>query len=104
VRARDGSHDITPNSLIEAMAMQLPVVSTTSGAIPEIVEHDVSGLLVPPADVESLANAIERLIRDPMSGERLGAAARVRVEERFDAQQNVRERVRLLQSFLALGS
>jgi colanic acid/amylovoran biosynthesis glycosyltransferase len=101
VRARDGSHDITPNSLIEAMAMQLPVVSTTSGAIPEIVEHDVSGLLVPPADAESLTTAIERLIVDPALCARLGAAARARVEERFDLHENTRERVRLLQSLLS---
>ena len=104
VRARDGSHDITPNSLIEAMAMQLPVISTTSGAIPEIVEHEISGLLVPPADAESLADAIERVMLDASLRVRLGQAARARVEERFDAHRNARNRIALLQSLLSKRS
>ena len=104
VRARDGSHDITPNSLIEAMAMQLPVISTTSGAIPEIVEDGVSGILVPAADAEALAGAMERLILDPALCTRLGAAARQRVEQRFDAPTNARERATLLQSVLVPSS
>ena len=47
VIAEDGSRDITPNVLIEAMAMKLPVISTTVTGIPEIVENEVSGILVP---------------------------------------------------------
>ncbi len=95
VRGRDGSHDITPNVLIEAMAMALPVVSTTSGAIPEIVDHEIDGLLVPPGDSDALADALERLVRDGDLRESLGAAARRKVEDRFDAGKNVRRRVEL---------
>ena len=50
VPASDGRRDVTPNTVIEAMAMALPVVSTRSGAIPELIEDGVSGLLVPPRD------------------------------------------------------
>jgi colanic acid/amylovoran biosynthesis glycosyltransferase len=98
VRGRDGSHDITPNSLIEAMAMALPVVSTTSGAIPEIVDHEVDGLLVPPGDSDALADALERLVRDGELRESLGVAARRKVEHRFDAGKNVGRRVELFDS------
>ncbi|MFI5365064.1 MAG: glycosyltransferase [Candidatus Binatia bacterium] len=89
VQAADGRRDITPNALIEAMAMQLPVVSTRSGAIPEIVEDGVSGLLVPPRDATALAQAIMRLLDDAALRERLGDNARKRVEERFDISKNI---------------
>jgi glycosyltransferase involved in cell wall biosynthesis len=95
VRARDGSHDVTPNTLIEAMAMRLPVVSTTIGAIPEIVDHEIDGLLVPPNDARALAAALERLLREPALRRRLGEAARRKVEARFDMDRNVGERARL---------
>lgn len=89
VLARDGTRDVTPNALIEAMAMGLPVVSTTVGAIAEIVEHETSGLLVPSRDAAALADAIQRLIGDPGLRSLLGAQARRRVEERFDLATNI---------------
>lgn len=95
VRGADGSHDITPNSLIEAMAMELPVISTTSGAVPEIVDHEVNGVLVSPGDVTALADAIERLAADPVRCRMLGEAARRKVQDRFDIDRNVDPRVAL---------
>lgn len=91
VVAANGSQDITPNSLIEAMAMRLPVVSTTITALPEIVNDGVHGLLVPPGDAEALADALARLIHDAELRCRLGANARARVQERFDVRRNVAE-------------
>jgi glycosyltransferase involved in cell wall biosynthesis len=90
VIASDGSRDITPNALIEAMAMGLPVVSTAIGGVPEIVEDGVSGLIVPPGDAAALAGALEALIRDPERSAALGAAARRRVETKFDSATNAR--------------
>ena len=95
VVARDGRRDITPNSLIEAMAMKLPVVSTPIGGVAEIVEDGTSGLLVPPEDPVALANEIERLIHDRALAATLGENARKRIESRFDADQNVLARLRL---------
>ena len=89
VQSSDGRRDITPNALIEAMAMQLPVVSTQSGAIPEIVEDGVSGLLVPPGDAAALAQAITRLLNDAALRAQLGRTARKRIEERFDIAKNI---------------
>jgi glycosyltransferase involved in cell wall biosynthesis len=86
VEGHDGTRDVTPNSLLEAMATGLPVVSTRSGAIPEIVEHDVSGILVDPGDDVALASAIERLLLDASLRDQVGLAARRRVEQAFDSR------------------
>jgi len=95
VVAANGSKDITPNALIEAMAMGLPVISTRMTGIPEIVTDGVSGVLVPPGDVDALADAIMRLKADPALCASLGARARQAVEERFDIHRNVEQRAQL---------
>ena len=88
VPASDGRRDVTPNTVIEAMAMGLAVVSTRSGAIPELIEDGVSGVLVPPRDEVALADAMECLLGDGELRRRLGSAARHRAEERFDIEKN----------------
>ena len=100
IRARDGSQDITPNSLIEAMAVGLPVVSTPIGAIPEIVDDGVNGLLVPSNDSISLANALQRLAADAALRKSFGMAARRKVAERFDSQRNCVNRGILFRSLV----
>ncbi len=63
--AEDGSRDITPNALIEAMAMKLPVISTNITGVPEIVDNEINGILIPPNDVAALSASIGRLINQP---------------------------------------
>lgn len=95
VIASDGRGDVTPNVVIEAMAMKLAVVSTWVRGIPELVEHEVSGLLVPPGDQEALAQAILRLHENPELRVTLGNNARQRVAERFDINNNIKAFVAL---------
>ena len=95
VVAHDGRGDITPNAVIEAMAMKLPVVSTPVTGVVEIVEHGTSGLLVPPEDSVALADEIERLACDRALAATLGDNARQRIESRFDANKNVLARLQL---------
>ena len=64
-----------PMSLLEAMAMGCPVVATSVGGIPDIVEDGVNGLLVEPGDAAALSAAVERILDDDALAERLGAAA-----------------------------
>jgi glycosyltransferase involved in cell wall biosynthesis len=78
-----------PVSIIEAMAMARPVIATNVGGIPEIVEHDVTGLLVPPGDDGALAVAIRRLLADPELAGRMGEAGQRRIRERFDVKTMV---------------
>jgi glycosyltransferase involved in cell wall biosynthesis len=86
----DGSTDITPNSIIEAMAAKLPVISTTITAIPEIIENRVSGILVEPHDAAALATQIIRLTQDANLRQMIGENARKRVEEKFGIEKNVK--------------
>lgn len=65
-----------PLTFVQAGAAKCPVVATSVGGTPEIVRHEVSGLLVPPADARALASAIERLLDDPPARDRLGAEGR----------------------------
>lgn len=72
-----------PNALLEAMAAGLPVVTTSAGGSAEVVVHGESGLVVPPADPEALANAIATVLADPGRAARMGAAAEARARSTF---------------------
>ena len=63
---------------LEAMAAELPVVACRIAAVPEVVLHDTTGLLVPPRDPGALAETIERLVREPALAKRLGQEGRRR--------------------------
>lgn len=74
-------------TLLEAMAMGLPIVATHVGGNPEVVDDGTTGLLVPPQSPRAMADAIVSLIRDPNRMIRMGLAGRARVEERFDLRK-----------------
>jgi glycosyltransferase involved in cell wall biosynthesis len=78
-----------PVVLMEAMAMEIPCVATWVAGVPELIRDGVDGLLVPPADEESLARAILRLKNDGDLRLRLGQEARRRVLEGYDVSRNV---------------
>lgn len=83
----NGDRDGIPNVLAEAMAMGLPVVATTISGIPELVDDEVDGLLVPQKNVAALAAAVARLLDNAPLRQQLGHAARAKICRIFDAQQ-----------------
>jgi glycosyltransferase involved in cell wall biosynthesis len=85
----------------EAMACGLPVIATTAGAFPEIIEDGVSGVLVPPGDTAALADAVRRLMADAQLREELGRAARKRITETFSWRETAVRTLALYQEVIS---
>ena len=83
----DGNRDGLPTVLLEAMALGTPCVATPVTGIPEIIEHEVTGLLVGERDPRALAAALARTLDDPVLRVGLAKAARDLVETEFDARR-----------------
>jgi len=90
IRSKDGDVDGIPNVLAEAMAMQVPVISSSVSAIPELLTDRVNGLLAPPEDNAALVAAMARLLDEPALREELGKNGRQSILETFDIEWNVR--------------
>jgi len=77
----------TPVDLIEAMAAGVPVVATSVGGVPDVLDNGRCGLLVPPGDIESLARAMGQVASDGELRERLARAGREQVASRYQPQE-----------------
>jgi len=81
--------DACPLSVLEPMSLGRAVVASAVGGIPELIDNGVTGKLVPPADPSTLADAILELLKNKDQCERLGLAARLRVERDFDMERQI---------------
>jgi len=90
-----------PNSVIEAMAIGLPVVATEVGGIPELIRQGRSGLLVPPGDTAALAESVIAVLNNPFLSKRLGEAARLHIQTGFSFEKMFQETVALYRTVLA---
>jgi glycosyltransferase involved in cell wall biosynthesis len=93
-----------PLALLEAMSMECVVVSTNAGGIKEVARHEVDGLIEPVDDWKKLEGHLERLISDELYRQRLGKAARLRVEKSFSLKKMVDELEGLYDSFSSVTS
>jgi glycosyltransferase involved in cell wall biosynthesis len=91
VPTADGRREGLPVVIVEAMASGVPVVASRLSGIPEIVDHQRTGLLVAPGDPEALAAALLRIERDPQEAARFATAAHRLVRDQFDAQACARQ-------------
>jgi glycosyltransferase involved in cell wall biosynthesis len=91
VPTAEGKREGIPVVLMEAMSSGLPVVASDLSGIPELVVHEVAGLLTPPGDAPAIADALQRLHADPELRARLGAQGRARVEAEFDVERSVEQ-------------
>jgi len=88
-------------SLLDAMACARPIVATDTGGIPEVVLHEETGLLVPPRDPDSLADALVTLLKDEPLAQAYGAAGYERVHDRFSVEHMVTRTVAVYEDMIA---
>jgi len=100
----DGDRDGIPNVLIEAMAMELPVISTAISGITELIVSGENGVLVPEKDPSAIAQALIQLAEDPEQRRALGLAGRKTVTENFALEKNVAQVKALLLNTLTRHS
>jgi glycosyltransferase involved in cell wall biosynthesis len=99
VEVANGDKDGIPTAMLEGLASGLPVVTTDSGSILEVVDDGIEGIVVAQRDAKGLADAFERLITDPALERRMAKAARGRFDREFDirvTERRLHERVAAL--------
>jgi colanic acid/amylovoran biosynthesis glycosyltransferase len=101
VTASTGNQEGIPNVLKEAMATGIPTIATRHSGIPELIDHDVSGLLVPERDAGALAASLIYLIDHPERWADMARAGRKRVEAEFDSDTLNRELIALYRQLAA---
>lgn len=92
-----------PNSLLEAMACGLPVVVTRVGGMPDVVSNSVEGFVVEPSDVNSLAEAIRKLLHNPELRKRMGTAGRDKIQKYYSLETVADHYITLYQQLLNRG-
>jgi glycosyltransferase involved in cell wall biosynthesis len=85
-----GKREGIPVALMEAMMSELPVVASRLSGIPELVDDERTGVLVPPGDPGALADRLERLAAEPKLRRSMGAAGKAKVEAEFDIHEGAR--------------
>jgi colanic acid/amylovoran biosynthesis glycosyltransferase len=100
VVAPNGDMDGIPNTLIEAMALGIPVVTTSVSGIPELVIDGVTGVVVRPGDHEELAAGLQRVIDEPEAARKRAAAGLARVGAEFDIVHSAEAMASLLERVL----
>jgi colanic acid/amylovoran biosynthesis glycosyltransferase len=104
VTAPDGDSEGTPVSVLEAMAMGLPIVATRHAGIPDVVEEGSSGVLVDEHDVDGMAAAMLRFARDGALAQRAGSAARAAVARSFTLEKSLQRLLGILERAVLVGS
>ncbi|HTA27139.1 MAG TPA: glycosyltransferase [Bacteroidia bacterium] len=88
-------------SAVEAMACEKPVVVSNIGGLPEVVEAGVTGLIVPPANAEKLAETLEILVKDEQLRDKLGKLGRSRVAKLYNWENNLADMIRIYKALIA---
>ncbi len=96
VKDKNNKIDGIPVSLMEAMAVGLPVISTKLSGIPELIEHGRNGLLATPNNSDDLVHLIMCLMDDPILSEQLAKSARKKVEQEFNINISAKQMIKLL--------
>jgi glycosyltransferase involved in cell wall biosynthesis len=93
-----------PNVVLEAMALETPVVATAIAGVPKLITGGCDGLLVPAGDAAALAAALQRIFADPTLHRRLATEGRATIERRFAFDRRMEKVARLYDEVLQGGS
>lgn len=96
----DGDRDGIPNVLLEALAMGIPTVATSTGGIPELIVHEETGLIAQPGDHADLADQLERIIYDEELRDHVRKAGRQKIILEFDISRNIEKLAALLDKYV----
>ena len=77
----------TPNSVLEAMLLGVPVIATTVGGVPDVIQNGKTGLLVEPSSATALAEAMKRMVRSATLPKQLASEAKYHVQEKFSPKR-----------------
>ena len=91
VTAANGDSEGLPTVVLEAGALGVPVVGSRTSGIPEAIEDGITGVLTPERDVAALAAALVSILNDKARRARMGEAARLLMEQRFDQRRQTAE-------------
>lgn len=100
VETESGDKDGIPTAMLEALASSLPVITTNSGSIVEVVDDGVEGLVVAQRDSLAFANALEKVLTDNDVEQRMAKAARARFDKDFDIKVTEKRLHERIQGFL----
>jgi len=93
---KEGGSDNLPTVIMEAMFAQVPVISTHLDGVPEMIENDKNGLLVPPGNPAAIAEAVARLLADLVCAEGLGRQGRAPAWKKFAVENTASKLKHLL--------
>jgi glycosyltransferase involved in cell wall biosynthesis len=94
----------SPNILLEAMAAGRPVVATAIGGVTELIDTDVSGILVQPGDVDAAARALQQLAASEPLRHQMGRAARAKIEREHTIEGNIDAHIAVYDRVLAASN
>jgi len=94
------SHEGFPNAVIESMAAGLPVVSTSVGDVPEIIEENLDGYIVPVNDVDGMVKNVTTLIENPVKRSKMGKLARDKIQRNYSIEKMVNSTDSIIQELL----
>lgn len=90
IRAEDNDMDGIPNVLMEAMALEVPTVSTDITGIPELIDDGIDGVIVPQNDARRLAEAILKIKNDTNFAEKIRKKGREKIQKKFNVENNIK--------------
>ena len=88
-------------AVLEAMAAGVPVLASNVGGVPDLIEHEVTGLLCDPERPESFPDALARFLDDPPFSKQLAAEARLRAEQRFHPRMVAQKHLEIYREVIA---